>query len=336
MQKEPILVTVLMPVYNGQDFLKEAIESILNQTYVHLEVLIINDGSVDDSEEIILSYTDDRIVYIKNDENRGLICTLNDGMSLSKGKYIARMDADDISILDRIQKQLDFLEMNPNCGLLGSAFTIFGDKHELVKYPRENEDLKFAALFYNPFCHPSVMIRKKVFDDNKLHFKKEYIHAEEYKLWSELLLLTECYNLEDNLLMYRFHASQVSQVHRQIQLQKSSLIQNEYLKNAGFRFTAQEFESVFSDEKECKFCSSEMLLLRLKSLEKIVQQNEQIRFFNGNKFKQTFSDLYKNSVMEFPTMNRAIYSHVKSSALSKDIQWTVKQRIALVVKLFLK
>ncbi len=336
MQKEPILVTVLMPVYNGQDFLKEAIESILNQTYVYLEVLIINDGSIDASEEIILSYTDDRIVYLKHKENKGLINTLNSGLSLSKGKYIARMDADDISLPSRIEKQLFFLESNFAVGLVGSAVTVFGDRDEFVVYPRENEDLQLASLFYNPFCHPSVMIRKQIIDDNKLSFKKEYLHAEEYKLWTEFLVVTKCHNLQDNLLMYRSHPSQISQVYQDIQLDKAKLIQMEYLEKAGFELTEREFESVFCQQDESNYFNSSQLLLRLQTLEKLVVQNKKNLFFNAGKLLRIFSLLYKNSILEQPGLNRSIYEHYKSSRLSSAVSWTMKQKLSIFMKLILK
>ena len=106
------LVSVLMAVYNGEKYLLEAIESILNQTYTNFEFLIINDGSTDSTEEIILSYSDQRIRYIKNEQNLKLIASLNKGLDLAKGKYIARMDADDISLPDRLEKQVNFLERN--------------------------------------------------------------------------------------------------------------------------------------------------------------------------------------------------------------------------------
>jgi glycosyltransferase involved in cell wall biosynthesis len=129
------LVTVLMPVYNGEEFLHEAIESILKQTYLNFELLIINDGSTDSSENIILSYPDTRIRYIKNESNIKLIATLNNGFALAQGKYIVRMDADDYSVKERLQKQVAFMEANPEVTLAGSWFETIGDEpSRVVKY----------------------------------------------------------------------------------------------------------------------------------------------------------------------------------------------------------
>src|ERR1017187_7276972 len=121
-------ITVLMPVYNAAPFLREAIDSILNQTFKNFELLIINDGSTDNCEEIILTYKDPRIRYIKNETNIKLISTLNKGIKLSKGKYIVRMDADDISFPDRIEKQVNYMETNPAIALCGTWFSSFGDR----------------------------------------------------------------------------------------------------------------------------------------------------------------------------------------------------------------
>ena len=121
------IVTVLMPVYNAEKYLAEAINSILNQTFTNYELLIINDGSTDKSEEIILKYSDKRIRYIKNDKNIRLVATLNKGIELAKGKYIARMDADDISVPTRLEKQITLLENNEDIGVCGSFLYVFGE-----------------------------------------------------------------------------------------------------------------------------------------------------------------------------------------------------------------
>ena len=119
-----ILVSVIMPVYNGALYLREAIDSILSQTHTNLELIIINDGSNDNSEEIILSYEDNRIRYIINEKNSGICVTLNKGLDIAKGKYIARMDCDDISCPERLQMQIEYMEQNPSIGVLGSDIIV--------------------------------------------------------------------------------------------------------------------------------------------------------------------------------------------------------------------
>ena len=166
MNSEKAFVTIILPVYNAAQHLNEAIDCILHQSYSFFELLLINDGSTDGSEEIIQSYTDSRIRYIKNPKNIGLIDTLNLGFSLAEGKYIARMDADDICSLNRLEKQVEFLNENHSVGLVGSDYESFGTINKSIHYPSSYEELKFSALFYNPFCHPSMMIRKEIIVKN--------------------------------------------------------------------------------------------------------------------------------------------------------------------------
>ena len=322
------LVTVLMPVYNGEKYLQEAIDSILNQSYPFFEFLIINDGSIDQTDSIILGNKDDRIRYIKNESNIGLIKTLNLGFSLAKGKYVARMDADDISLVNRLESQVVYLENNPKVGLLGSGYTFFGDKDARVNYPEDNESLKLAALFYNPFCHPSVLIRKEVLDTSGFLFDEKYIHAEDYKFWTQLLSVTKCENLQDNLLLYRSHSNQISQIHIDEQFRISKLIQFEYLINAGFNLTKEEVEflskTMSSDMKE--------IVLKFNSIEKILVQNSEIQFFDIKKISNYFSKELKNLILESKVINNEIYVYFNISRLSKTINWTLKQRVSIYLK----
>ena len=321
-----------MPVYNGQFFLKEAIDSILNQSYTNFEFLIINDGSTDDSEKIINSYTDHRIVFINNAENKGLIETLNSGIQLSKGEYIARMDADDISLFNRIEKQVEFLDQNPEFGLLGSNYTIFGDKLEDVEYPSLHEDLKLACLMYNPFCHPSVMFRKSVIEKNKICFEKKYIHAEEYKVWSEILSISKGHNLSEKLIKYRFHAAQVSQVHAQKQKEVSKLIRTEYLKNAGFELNECDLFAVWNLQEKEGLQSVETATSILTGMESIMKQNESIQFFDRRKLNNLLHHHYKNILLELNYLDNMLYDNYKNTVLNETISWTMRQKVSIFAK----
>jgi len=150
-------VTVLMSVYNGSKYLAEAIESILHQSYTDFEFLIINDGSTDLSEKIIKSYNDRRINYIKNNENIGLTRSLNKGLCLARGKYIARMDADDISMPDRFKEQVDFMEKNENVVACGTFIELFGIKTGKIKYPIKDKEIREKFIFNPPLAHPTAV-----------------------------------------------------------------------------------------------------------------------------------------------------------------------------------
>lgn len=183
---EKPLISVVMPVYNAELYLHEAITSILNQSYLNFEFLIINDGSIDGSENVIKSYEDPRIVYIKNTENRGLVYSLNKGIKCSKGKFIARMDADDISDKERLKIQLHFYLEN-KCDLLFSTIQLINESSEMIppwKADRENIS-HFDIVKYLPnnncLAHPTLFITKDLLNSYKYDYKQ--YKSEDYDLW---------------------------------------------------------------------------------------------------------------------------------------------------------
>ncbi len=195
-------VSVLMPVYNTKyDFLRQAIESILSQTYEDFELIIINDASTDRTEDVILSYKDNRIKYYKNERNLKLIATLNKGLDLCNGKYIARLDSDDYCASERLEKQVQYMETHPEIGVLGTLFE-FVPEHvrEIVNV----EDIPLC-IRYIPGCllHSSAMMRKSVLTDNKLYYNSDCLHAEDFKMWSDISRVSNAAVLPEVLTYYR-------------------------------------------------------------------------------------------------------------------------------------
>ena len=213
------VISVIMPVYNTKEkFLREAVESILNQTFTDFEFIIINDGSDSITEDIILSYKDLRIKYLKNEQNLGIVQSLNKAVKTAKGKYIARMDADDISMPHRLEKQYEFMENHPQCGVCGTYVTAFGNGNELLSPPSEPEILKLTLLFKkNCIAHPTVLIRRKVLEEYLFQYNEEDTYAEDYGLWLRLLDKVKLYNIRESLLNYRVHDSNISKVYRKPQ-----------------------------------------------------------------------------------------------------------------------
>ena len=207
----PPLVSVLMPVYNAEKFLTAAIDSILNQTLSDFEFIIIDDCSTDSSSQLILGYDDSRIKYFKNEINRGITYTLNRGIDLAAARYIARMDADDISHPQRIKKQYDYLLANPDCALVSSRANVVNENGGLIYVDNTpSEFYYFKLVFTSPFFHPSVMyVKEKVLEAGK------YVvpHAEDFELFWQLSRTCRFYNIPEVLLDYRvtdtslFHGS---------------------------------------------------------------------------------------------------------------------------------
>lgn len=248
-------ITVLMPVYNAEKFLREAIDSILNQTFKDFEFLIINDASTDNSKKIILSYEDPRIIYAENKKNLGVTKTLNRGLKLTKAKYIARMDADDISLPERFEKQVEFMDKNQNLGLLGSSWILIdeaGKKKQFCKAYKGRQAVHFM-------CHGSVMMRKKVLEKVG-YYRKIFKYAQDYDLWLRFSENYEMTNLEEPLYKLRAHRNSVSSTKNEEQDLYAALA----LKMAEERQGNQK-DSLTANEKEAlKIVESELNLSPLK------------------------------------------------------------------------
>lgn len=195
-------VTVLMPVYNAAKFLREAMDSILSQTFTDYEFLILDDGSTDESAAIIGSYTDPRIRLVRNDRNLRLAATLNRGLELVRGEYIARMDADDISLPERLAKQVAFLDAHPDIGLCGTWAQAFGDAQFQLLHPADPEHIRAKLLFDSAFVHPAVVLRRETFARHHLVYR-EFYPMDDYDLWLRAARLFPLANIPEHLLRYR-------------------------------------------------------------------------------------------------------------------------------------
>ena len=204
-------VSVIMPAYNADKYIKEAIDSILGQTFTDFEFIILNDCSTDRTEEIILSYHDPRIVYLKNEKNLGVAATLNKGLAAAKGEYIARMDADDISLPERFQQQVIFLEEHPQVVALGSAVEQFsGDKTlGMRSFAANGRQMDIDMLFSCGLAHPSVMLRAEAIFA-QAGYDPDYEGLEDYELWWRLSGKGDIEALPQILLRYREHDKQVT------------------------------------------------------------------------------------------------------------------------------
>ncbi|WP_293892556.1 glycosyltransferase family 2 protein [Flavobacterium sp.] len=209
-------ITVLMPVYNCERFIQQAIESVLNQTYSNFEFLIIDDCSTDQTISFIKKYNDSRINFIEKPINSGYTISLNLGFKIAKGKYIARMDGDDICVPTRFEKQVLFLEENPDVIVCGSLSKILGTNTIMI-VPENHEEIKLAMLKANCIIHPSVMIQKKSIDEFSIVYDTSKEPAEDYDLWVRLAILGSLYNLQEVLLHYRMYDEQVSNVRNENQ-----------------------------------------------------------------------------------------------------------------------
>lgn len=224
-------VSVLMSVYNGERYLKEAVESILNQTFRDFEFIIIDDGSTDSSNAIIRSCDDPRVRLIKNEKNIGLTKSLNKGIDLCRGEYIARMDADDISLPMRLEKQFEYAR-NRKVSVLGTwAIDIDnnGNRISVSKKPTSNPHIKAALLFYNPLIHSSIMIKSELLKRKK--YDECFFSSQDYELWIRIRDGHTFENLASNLIMFRWHGDQVSKGSKIEQSDNSDKAKSIYLES---------------------------------------------------------------------------------------------------------
>ena len=208
-------VTVLMSVYNGEKYLREAMESILNQTFTDFEFLIINDGSTDRTAEILQSYDDPRIKIINNEENMGLTKSLNKGLLIARGDYIARQDADDISMLERLGKEIDFLETHQDYAVVGTFAKILNKNSDVIHrgdMPIENAQIREFLKRDNCIAHGSAMIRKKCLRDVG-HYDESMARSQDYDLWLRLSKKYRLANIPEYLYMWRKHDEQIEAKH---------------------------------------------------------------------------------------------------------------------------
>ena len=213
-------LSVIMPVYNSAPYLRLAIDSILQQSFTAFEFIIINDGSTDESESIILSYNDPRIIYLKNETNRGLVYSLNYGIDNAKGELIARMDGDDIAFTERFARQVAYLNIQPNVSVVASVVELINETGQPLgfwKEDRENhsyEQIKEFMPANNCIAHPTVMGRAHIF--KTFRYRQQQGQAEDYDLWLRLLASEEIiHKLQEVLLYHRILPSSFTRKRQQ-------------------------------------------------------------------------------------------------------------------------
>ena len=226
------LVSILMPVYKTAPYLREAMDSMLSQTFTDFELLVLNDCSPDDTDAILDTYADPRIVRYKGDKNVGLSNVLNVGIGMARGKYIARMDSDDISMPNRLQIQVDYLETHPEVDLVSVGMRLFGAKEGTWIRELDPEKVKIEAMFHSPVLHASSVWRKDSFEKQGLRFRQEMVPAEDYDLWTRAMLKgLKLVNLPEVLYEYRIHEAQAT-VQTDKTSAKSREVQMAYLQEA--------------------------------------------------------------------------------------------------------
>lgn len=321
------IVSVVMPVYNGEKHLKEAIDSILNQTFTDFEFIIINDGSTDSSESIVLSYADERIRYVKNDVNLQIVKSLNKAIELAKGQYIARMDADDISLQIRLEEQVRFMQSHPEIDVCGTWVHTFGDREETWEYPLSHDEIKALLLLNSALAHPSIIVKRSMFSD--FSFSNKYLGAEDYYLWVNSIDHKVFSNIPKVLYRYRLHDKQTEKI---VQRKSTDNIREETLSKVGCEFSDEELSNFFAiaNYQSVSIKKADALLM------KILKTNREFGYFEQKALEKVLAARFLTLVNQ--RANRGLITWLKfhNSTMKSVIPFSFYAHIKLFTKCLIK
>lgn len=291
-------ISVIMPIYNTDPvYLKQAIESVFHQTYKDFELLLIDDASEPYIREVIESYHDKRLNYIRLKSNSGAAAARNIGIEKSKGEYIALLDSDDIALPERLEKQVKYMEKHPKIGCMGTSAEIIGDDSDnagFTKFKGHKEIERFLIFINCAFCNSSIMLRKSVLTKNHIFYNSEFVPAEDYGFYISLIGKTQFAFLNEVLIQYRYHHANISHKKCQVQLKNATYIKKQALTAYLVDFKENEIDLLcqfltnqsLSDQELPRFI---MLINRL--IDKLRMKNwsdEEIRDFFKKKIKKLY------------------------------------------------
>ncbi|MFS8130965.1 MAG: glycosyltransferase family 2 protein [Candidatus Dojkabacteria bacterium] len=298
-------VSVLMPVYNAEEFLEDSAGSILAQTFTDFELLLLDDGSKDKSLEIAkkLAEKDSRVRVLPNEANMGIVKTLNRGISLARGEFLARMDSDDFSLPERFAEQVKYLDEHPDYSVCGSWVVTFGNHNGNVwELPSDPNLVKVTMLFYSALTHPAIMMRKKViFEDLALEY--EGYHGEDYILMMKVAKRSKLSNVPKVLFKYRTHDNSLMVINGVANQEVANGVRMDQLKSLGITPTEEEFEihkkfGRWGFEDSAKFLEESKIWFR-----KIIAANKESSYYDQDtliKFLNTkLLDAYKGIKVKY-------------------------------------
>jgi len=299
-------VTIIMPVYNAEKYIEKAINSILEQSYKNFELLIIDDCSRDNSMKIVNEFKDNRLRIIHNIENKGIAYSRNRGLVESKSEYIALMDNDDIAIVNRLEKQVYFLDKNSDIDVVGGALQEINEYDEIKtkkNIPLNNPKyIKAYLMFYNAVSNGSAMFRKKYVDKFNIRYQDNYLGMEDYRFWIDCSLRGNITNLEDVFLLWRrYESNETSRIKQTMLLERKKLyanIQKYALSQNGYSLDEQELvvlNKAFTENVSKVENNGELENLH-KVLKKIILQAEEKKVENAQEVKIMCKKLFAKKI----------------------------------------
>lgn len=276
-------VTVLMPTYNVAPYVREAIESVLHQTFGDFILLVVDDASTDNTLEVVRSIDDPRIRIAAFPNNVGLADNLNRGLDMIDTELFARMDGDDIALPHWLQSEVDFLDSHPDVGVCGGGAQRFGTSNSIVNLPEWHEEIAVNMLFQCSILVPTV--RMSVIRANGLRYRREAFPAEDYRFWVDCMQVTRLHNMDDILFRYRMHATQICSSLQDDQKVKVALVRSIMLRLLSDSVSDEDvayFTGVFQEQIE----SSADLKKRCRFIGRIVGLNAKKHYYDDRALKK--------------------------------------------------
>ena len=271
-------VTVLMPTYNVAPYVREAIDSVMQQTYSDFELLVIDDCSTDNTIEVVRSIDDPRIRIFQNEKNVGLAENLNRGLSHITTEYVARMDGDDIAEPVWLEREVAILDNHPDIGICSGGFERFGTVKSLVRFPERHEDCMANMLFECSVIVPTF--RMSLYRDHGLRYSTEAFPAEDYRFWAECLRVTRIYNIQETLFHYRMHPTQICSARREEQQRKVAQVRRYMLEWLSEDFNEEEQTYYTGQFMTPQIASKQDYQERKAFCRKMIEKNRSVGHFD--------------------------------------------------------
>jgi glycosyltransferase involved in cell wall biosynthesis len=335
--KNSPLVSVIMLVFNSEKYVGEAIQSILNQTYRNFELIIIDGGSTDKSLEIITKFhaMDNRIKII-HQTGKGIPSARNEGCKFASGNYIAIMDSDDIAIKNRLEKQVTFFEKNSDVGICGSWVKTVGEISTTWKHPCDNDKIKGSLLFFCPFAHSSVMMRKDAIPFFPEPYTESYDTAEDYDLWVKCMNYAKYSNLSIPLVLYRIHQENNSVIYKGEQKENSMKIQKNLLNNLNISPSENELCINNSFYARGEDLSEEYLLDVQKWLSKLYEANSIKKLFPESILFEMFSEMWYRACIKKTANGLRTWNAYRKSSFTGSFRLSKIRKVKLFVYCLIK
>ncbi|MDO8586166.1 MAG: glycosyltransferase family A protein [Armatimonadota bacterium] len=331
------IVSVIMPVYNGAKYLREAIDSVLSQSCSQLELIAVNDGSTDSSGAVLDWYarTDDR-VRVFHQKNQGVVAALNKGLAEARGKYVARMDSDDICARRRLAKQVALMESRPEVGVCGTGWSYLGRRGGAALPVTDDKEIRAAQMFWPCIAHPTAMMRRELIAKHDLYYNTEFKQAEDYEFWLRFSRHCKMVNIPEPLLHYRVCGEQATSKHESEVREWSSFVHRQAIMHLGIEPSEEDLELHRSLAGSPIPKSLDYVQRAEAWLLKLANANETKHVYDVDALRRVFFQCWYSFCSQAAEMGLWTWPIFRESALSYGFNIPVRYCVSFVVRYALR